>query len=206
MSSQREVLIRILALLQRKTLLETKKVHIKVFWNGTIRLCNQWKMLQCWLRTGYLPSFSPPMGICHPTQKNANARGSARGGGGLGAAGIDWCITQINFNHVNKIEARQKVLSLNEKLSEVQRLRLRATFHACLNLVARENYTTLEINPKLELNLDCASGGQGKNKGRQSETLTSYIKITYLNKELWNIFQWRSPFWGLVWAQLCQHV
>ena len=81
------------------------------------------------------------------------------------------------------------MLSLNEKLSEVQRLRLRATFHACLNLVARENYTTLEINPKLELNLDCASGGQGKNTRRQSETLTSYIKITYLNKELWNIFQ-----------------
>ena len=29
-----------------------------------------------------------------------------------------------------------------------------------------------------------------------------------MNKELWNIFQWRNPFqfWGLVWAQLCQHV
>ena len=35
-----------------------------------------------------------------------------------------------NFNHVNKTEARQKVLSLNEKLSDVQLLRLRATFHA----------------------------------------------------------------------------
>ena len=81
------------------------------------------------------------------------------------------------------------MLSLNEKLSEVQRLRLRATFHACLILVAHENYTTLEINPKLELNSGFASGEQGKNKGRQSETLTSYIKITYLNKELWNIFQ-----------------
>ena len=34
------------------------------------------------------------------------------------------------FNHVNKIiEARQKVLRLNVKLSEVLRLRLRATFH-----------------------------------------------------------------------------
>ena len=33
---------------------------------------------------------TPPPGICHPRQKKkANAQGSARGGGGLGAAGID---------------------------------------------------------------------------------------------------------------------
>ena len=46
-----------------------------------------------------------------------------------------------------------------------------------------------------------ASGGQGKNMGSQSETLAIYIKITYLNKELWNIFQYQPQ-----WAQLCQHV
>ena len=50
-------------------------------------------MLQCWQRTGHLPFFSsPPRGIWqlkspHPREfaiqgkKNANARGSARGGG-----------------------------------------------------------------------------------------------------------------------------
>ena len=37
--------------------------------------------------------------------------------------------------------------------------------------------------------------------GCQSETLAIHIKITYLNKELWNIFQYRNQ-----WAQLCQHV
>ena len=56
---------------------------------------------------GICPLFSsPPRGIWqlkspHPRefaiqgQKNANTRGSARekGGGALGAAGIDWCIT-----------------------------------------------------------------------------------------------------------------
>ena len=58
---------------------------------------------------GHLPSFfvpnpgdltaqeSPIPGICHPRQKNANARGSPQeggGGGGLGAGGgIDLCIT-----------------------------------------------------------------------------------------------------------------
>ena len=47
-------------------------------------------------RTGHLPSFFvpsqgdltaqefPPPGICHARQKNANARGSARRGGGAG--------------------------------------------------------------------------------------------------------------------------
>ena len=35
---------------------------------------------------------SPPPGICHPSQRKCNARGSARGGGGgggLSAGGID---------------------------------------------------------------------------------------------------------------------
>ena len=36
---------------------------------------------------------------------------------------------QVNFNHVNKIEARYKLLRLNVKLSEILLLRLRATFH-----------------------------------------------------------------------------
>ena len=67
---------------------------------------NEKCQLPCWRRMGYLPSFfvpttgdlteSPSPGICHPRQKNANARGSARrgreGGRGLGVAGIDWCI------------------------------------------------------------------------------------------------------------------
>ena len=38
-------------------------------------------------------------------------------------------LTHVNFNHVNKVEARYKVLRLNAKLSEVLLLRLRATFH-----------------------------------------------------------------------------
>ena len=38
-------------------------------------------------------------------------------------------LTHVNSNHVNKIEARYKVLRLNVKLSEVLLLRLRATFH-----------------------------------------------------------------------------
>ena len=35
----------------------------------------------------------------------------------------------INFNHINKIEARYKVLKISVKLSEVLLLSLFATFH-----------------------------------------------------------------------------
>ena len=37
-------------------------------------------------------------------------------------------LMQVKFNHVNKIEARYKVLRLNERLSEVHLLRLFAAF------------------------------------------------------------------------------
>ena len=68
-------------------------------------------MLQWLRRTWHLLSFFvPTRGIWqlkspHPREfaihgkKNANARGSAReGGGGLGAGGIDWCLTFIMLN------------------------------------------------------------------------------------------------------------
>ena len=60
------------------------------------------------------------------------------------------------YNHVNKKDARYKVLSLNVKLSEVQLLSLRATFHALplfywrtliLHTYVRKNYARVEINP-----------------------------------------------------------
>ena len=83
MSSRPEILIRILALLQRKTLIETKNRTVE----GGRGIC---------------PLFSsPPRGNCqlkgpHPREfaiqgkKKANSLGSARGGGvGLGAGGID---------------------------------------------------------------------------------------------------------------------
>ena len=50
--------------------------------------------------------------------------------------------TNVNLNYVNKREARYKVLSLNVKLSEVEILRLRATFHALpLFCFANVNFT-----------------------------------------------------------------
>ena len=98
MSSRREVLIRILALLQRKTLIETKKSHFKM------------ALLDCAINKkcctvdggqGICPLFSsPPRGICQlksphhrefaiQGKKNANSRGSARGGGAGGWAQVE---------------------------------------------------------------------------------------------------------------------
>ena len=100
MSSQREVLIRILALLQRKTLIETKNRTLKCLkWHYS----PVWSMKNVAVLTGDGAFFlSPPRGIwqlksSHPREfaiqgkKNAYARW----GGGGGACGIDWCITLL---------------------------------------------------------------------------------------------------------------
>ena len=68
--------------------------------------------------------------------------------------------------------------------------------HACLILVARKNYATLEINPKLELNSDFASGGQGKNKGRQSETLTKFYQNYLLEQRTVEYLSVKKPILG----------
>ena len=95
MSSRREVLIRILALLQRKTLTETKNRALKCLkWHYlTVRSMKNVAVLT---EDGAFALFFHP----HPggfdssrvptprnllsKAKNANARGSVRGGGGLG--------------------------------------------------------------------------------------------------------------------------
>ena len=114
MSSWREVLVRILALLQRKTLIETKSHTLKCLkWHYSTE--RSMKNVAALTEDGAVPSFfvptpgnltaqeSPPPGICHPRQKNANARRSARGGGGLGAGGIDWCITSSLTNRIHAL-------------------------------------------------------------------------------------------------------
>ena len=81
MSSWRAVLIRILALLQRKTLIEKKNRTLKCL-NGTIGLTEYW---------AFALFFRPHPGRFDSSRegkKNANARGSGWGGG-QGAAGID---------------------------------------------------------------------------------------------------------------------
>ena len=61
MSSRREVLIRILALLQRKKLIETKKSHIRKLKMALFDCAiNEKKKLHCWRRTTHLPSLFRP--------------------------------------------------------------------------------------------------------------------------------------------------
>ena len=106
MSSRREVLIRILALLQGKTFIETKNRRLKCLKRHYSTVGSMKKGCSVDGGRGICPLFSsPPRGIRqlkspHPREfaiqgKNANARGSARGGR-LGSGGIDWCITAID--------------------------------------------------------------------------------------------------------------
>ena len=102
MSSRRQVLIRI-ALLQRKTLIETKNRSLKCLkWNySTVRsMKNVAELMEdgafalffCPQPGGFDSSRVPTSGnLPSKAKKNANARGSAReaGRGELGADGID---------------------------------------------------------------------------------------------------------------------
>ena len=100
MSSRHEVLIRILALLQRKTLIKPKNRTLKCLKRHYLTVRSM-KNVAVLTEDGAFALFFrphpgefdssrvPTPGICHPRQKNANARRSARGGGGLGAGGID---------------------------------------------------------------------------------------------------------------------
>ena len=98
MSSRREVLITILALLQRKTLIETKNRTLKWhYW--TVRSIKNVALLteDGTFALFFLPHaggfassrVATPGNLPSKAKKNANSRGSAPGGGGLGADGID---------------------------------------------------------------------------------------------------------------------
>ena len=82
MSSRREVLIRILALLQRKTLIETKNRTLKWhYW--TVRSIKNVALLT--EDGAFALCFLPHPGrFAIQGKKNANSRGSARSGGGAG--------------------------------------------------------------------------------------------------------------------------
>ena len=99
MLSRREVLIRILALLQRKTLIETKNRTLKCLkWQySTVRSMKDVSVLTedgafaLFFRAhpgGFERSRVPTPGNLPSKPKYAYARGSARGSAG----GIDWCI------------------------------------------------------------------------------------------------------------------
>ena len=99
-------IVRILALLQMKTLIETKKKNIKMLKMALFDCAINEKCCSVDGGRGICRLFlSPPRGIWqlkspHPgklpskAKKVPMARGQpgGKGGGGLGAGGIDWCI------------------------------------------------------------------------------------------------------------------
>ena len=101
MSSRREVLIRILALLQRKTLIEAKNRTLKCLKRhySTVRsvknvavLTEEWAFAVFFRpRPGDLTAQeSPPPGICHPREKKCQCPEFSPGGGGGWGARRRW--------------------------------------------------------------------------------------------------------------------
>ena len=84
MSSRRKVL-RIQALLQRKTLLKTKNRILKCS-KRHYSTAQSMKNVAVSTEDG---APTPPLGICHPRQKKSNARGSAQGRGMGGGAQME---------------------------------------------------------------------------------------------------------------------
>ena len=119
MLSRREVFIRILALLQRTTLIETKNRTLKclkrhystVRWMKNVATLTEDGAFALFLRThpGAFDSSRVPTPGNLPSKekKNANAGGQPGGGGGLGAAGIDWCINNKILNSTRCSTANQ---------------------------------------------------------------------------------------------------
>ena len=86
MSSRREVLILIKAVLQRKTLLKTKNRILKCL-KRHYSTAQSMKNVAVSTEDG---APTPPLGIFHPREKKNLMPGGQPGGGG--ADGIDWCI------------------------------------------------------------------------------------------------------------------
>ena len=107
MSSRREVLVRILALLQRKTLIETKSRTLKSLkWHySTVRSMKNvaaltedraFALVFRPHRGGFDSSRVPTRGNLPSKAKKKMLMPGGQPGGVLGAGGIDWCIKNLN--------------------------------------------------------------------------------------------------------------
>ena len=123
MSSQREVLIRILPI-TKEDVYWNKKSSIKMLKMALFDCAINATRLQCWRRTGHLPSFfvptpgdltaqeSPPPEFAIQGKKQKGLMPGGRGE--LGAGGIDWCITGAEEKYgTNPMFVRQSTQNKN---------------------------------------------------------------------------------------------
>ena len=129
MSSRREVLIRILALLQRKTLIKPKKSHIKMLKTALFDCAINEKCCSVDGGRGICPLLSsPPWGIWqlkspHPREfvmQGKKKKKKKR----LGAAGIDWCII---LKSVWRARVLLQAMFMNDWKQTAKRLKLQET-------------------------------------------------------------------------------
>ena len=75
--------------------------------------------------------WHPPLGICYPRQKIVNAQGLplGRGEGGMGAAGIDWCISLLTSKLPNKTVKSCPLLASFYRMKSLIKLKYSADIH-----------------------------------------------------------------------------
>ena len=110
-------------------------------------------MLQCWQRTGHLPSFfvptpgdlttqeSPPPGICHPREKKMLMPGR-----GLGAGRIDWWETRTTSERDFHERVNQIQIFWRENMRAVIFANIMNSFHGPIRIFVRSDLSmTLSI-------------------------------------------------------------
>ena len=124
MSWRREVLIRILALLQRKTLIETKNRTLKWhYWTvrsiKNVALLTEDGAFALFFRPhpgGFDSSRVPTLGNL-PSKAKKMLMPGGQPGGALGAAGIDWCIIKTARKQFEHYIAHSLLIANNSQMT-----------------------------------------------------------------------------------------
>ena len=111
--------------------------------------------------------WHPPLGICYPRQKIVNAQGLplGRGEGGMGAAGIDWCISLLTSKLPNKTVKSCPLLASFYRMKSLIKLKYSADIHtyfAVLEESAPKKQKTENFRQKEKRKRDQGQSARGK--------------------------------------------
>ena len=111
--------------------------------------------------------WHPPLGICYPRQKIVNAQGLplGRGEGGMGAAGIDWCISLLTSKLPNKSVKSCPLLASFYRMKSLIKLKYSADIHtyfAVLEESAPKKQKTENFRQKEKRKRDQGQSARGK--------------------------------------------
>ena len=111
--------------------------------------------------------WHPPLGICYPRQNIVNAQGLplGRGEGGMGTAGIDWCISLLTSKLPNKTVKSCPLLASFYRMKSLIKLKYSADIHtyfAVLEESAPKKQKTENFRQKEKRKRDQGQSARGK--------------------------------------------